>query len=157
MLKSRQWSYKKSIFIPNSLQNVSPKSHALYLKPLMKPIIRKQKRKYYFDFLHIIPKPLEPIPPIHLQVELNDIAEQSSISIHFTQPLEADIINYLYSLDWKEFVRFDPRQNTSPVKITHLDNGETYIIRLKSENKYGYLSNSSEPVSVFVGYLGFPE
>lgn len=148
----------QSLFIPNSLQNVLPRSRTIYLKPILyKPKQINQKKKYHFDFIHILPEPIAPIAPIHLQVEIDDIAEQGSISISFTQQLEENIMNYLYSLDWKEFVRFDPKQNTSPVKITHLDNGETYIIRLKSENKYGGISNSSEPISVFVGHLGFPE
>lgn len=161
MLKKYHKKNLKSLFIPNSLQNVLPKTRTLYLKPILNKSFRtkKQKKKYYFDFIHI-PSPIIPIssvPPINLQVEIDDIAEQGSISISFNQPLEENIVNYLYSLDWKEFIRFDPKQNTSPVKITHLDNGETYIIRLKAENKYGIISNSSEPISVFVGHLGFPE
>jgi hypothetical protein len=84
------------------------------------------------------------------------LSEENTITISFTEPCsESEIINYLYSIDWGTFEAFSPIQNKSPVIIHNVENGVSYIISLKAENKYG-ISVSSKPISVFTGLLGFP-
>jgi hypothetical protein len=103
---------------------------------------------------------------INLQEELDKIPTsptnviatpgENTITVSFTEPYSnSEIINYLYSIDWGNFEAFNPAQNKSPVIIKNLENGASYIISLKAENKHG-TSESSKPISVFTGLLGFP-
>jgi len=83
--------------------------------------------------------------------------DNNAIIITFTEPYsKTEIVNYLYSIDWSNFEPFDPVQNKSPVIIKNIENGESYVIALKAENKYG-LSDPSLPVQTFTGLLGFEE
>jgi len=87
---------------------------------------------------------------------LNATSSDNTIILSFTEPYSnSEIINYLYSIDWGNFKAFSPAQNKSPIIIKNLENGVSYIISLKAVNNYG-VSNSSNPISVFTGLLGFP-
>jgi hypothetical protein len=89
-------------------------------------------------------------------LNLNGISDNNSVIITFTEPYSnSEITNYLYSIDWGKFESFEPIQNKSPLIINNLENGTSYVISLKTENKYG-TSESSKPLGVFIGLLGLP-
>jgi len=81
---------------------------------------------------------------------------ENAITLSFVEPYSnSEIVNYLYSVDWGNFKAFNPAQKQSPVVIKNLENGVSYVISLKAQNKYG-ISESSAPVNVFTGLLGLP-
>lgn len=112
---------------------------------------------YNIEYLHLSEDCLsidkEPDAPLNLTI----IPDNNAIIITFTEPYsKTEVVNYLYSIDWSDFEPFVPVQNKSPVTITNIENGESYVIALKAQNKYG-ISNTSLPVQTFIGLLGFDE
>lgn len=75
--------------------------------------------------------------------------QQVSIAFTAGYPEGEPIINYQYSLnDGASFTAFSPVQNSSPVLITGLTNGQSYTIRLKGVNADGVSLQSAAVVSV---------
>jgi hypothetical protein len=82
--------------------------------------------------------------------------ENRTISVSFTEPYSnEEILNYLYSINWNNYEPLNPVQNKSPIIIKNIENGESYIVALKTKTKNG-ISSPSKPISVFTGLLGFP-
>lgn len=78
-------------------------------------------------------------------------AGDQRVSVAFTPgyPEGEPIINYQYSInDGATFTAFSPVQNSSPVLITGLTNGQSYIIRLKGVNADGVSLQSASVTSV---------
>jgi hypothetical protein len=91
-------------------------------------------------------QPILPSAPTNLIANPGD----QSVIIFFTPGLQGSspIINYQYSTDGGvTFTAFAPAQTTSPVTITGLMNGTTYIVALKAVTSVG-ASPASTTVSV---------
>ena len=101
------------------------------------------------------PSATVPNPPVITAVT----AGNTQASVYFARGVYdggSIVTNYLYSIDnGITFTAFSPADTLSPVVITGLTNGTTYIIKLKSINAIGE-SNASNASSIIPGVPDAP-
>ena len=90
--------------------------------------------------------------------DLSGTAGDGSVTISFTPGSDHgnDITNYLYSTNGVDYIALDPVDDSTPVTITGLTNGEGVGITLKARNSVGDSPPSSEAVFVVPGVTTIP-
>jgi hypothetical protein len=89
---------------------------------------------------------------------LSGTAGDGSVTISFTPGSDHDnaITNYLYSTNGVDYIALDPADDSTPVTITGLTNGEGVSITLKARNSVGDSPPSAEAVFVVPGGTTIP-
>jgi hypothetical protein len=84
---------------------------------------------------------------------LSGIAGDGSVTVSFTPGSDHgnEITNYLYSTNGVDYIALDAADDSAPVTITGLTNGEGVSITLKARNSVGDSPPSSEAVFVVPG------